>query len=383
MVLVKEYLNLPLEDGTNFFYQRERLDSSVQELEDFLAMDRNTDYLNFAKKMMFSHELQANNQVEGYGDDLAFIDQVIKKKTEHIKSEDKRKRVLNLYRGYQYILNHRTIDERHLSELYQILSSGLLDELDLSRMGALYRTDTVYILNNGRLDYRLYEGVSHEKVPYLMEKYFDFYQTPFGSSTHTDQYIKSQILHFYFVYIHPYFDVNGRTSRTMAMWHLLNEEAYPYIIFNRGIRFHGSYYDKMIRETAGHCDLTFFLKYMLDTVKVELEKEYVMRVIASNTPYKLTGVDYQTLLYLLTQNGVKTAKDFAQFYNRLNDKKRVQEIYEEMLLPLIDMEILQVTRYSKKNLYNQVPNIIFDFNPKKLDGNLEPVKRLNLDVYKK
>ena len=103
-----------------------------------------------------------------------------------------------------------------------------------------------------------------------------------------------------------------------------------------------------------------------------------MRVIASNTRCKLSGVDYQTLLYLLTLNGVKTAKDFADFYNRFNDKKRVKEIYEEMLIPLIDMEIIKVLRYSKKHIYNDVPNIIFDFNMNKLDGDMNKIKKLDL-----
>ena len=96
---MKEYLDLPLEDGNKFCYQPKRLETKVQELEDFIDDCSSMNDLHFAKKMMFSHELQANNQVEGYGDDLAFIEQVIQKKTEHIKSEDKRKRVLNLYRG--------------------------------------------------------------------------------------------------------------------------------------------------------------------------------------------------------------------------------------------------------------------------------------------
>ena len=375
---MKEYLDLPLEDGTKFCYQPKRLQSKINELDEFICDCSYMDNLVFAKKMLFSHELQANNQVEGYGDDLAFIEQVIQKKTKHIKSQDKRKRVLNLYRGYQYILKNKIVDENHLSELYKILSSGLLEDSDLSRMGALYRGDTVYILNQGRLDYDLYEGVHYTNISELMDKYFKFYHTSFGDNTKTDEYIKSQILHFYFVYVHPYFDVNGRTSRTMSMWHLLNKEAYPYIIFNRGIRFQGSRYDKMILETSSHRDLTFFLQYMLDTLKVELEKEYVMRVISSNVDCKLSGVDYQTLLYLLTLNGVKTAKDFAQFYNRFNDKKSAKEIYEEMLLPLIDMEILNVIRYSKKHIFNDVPNIIFDFNSNKLDGDMNKIKKLEL-----
>mgnify|MGYP003296361204 FL=1 len=76
-------------------------------------------------------------------------------------------------------------------------------------------------------------------------------------------------MHFYFVYIHPYFDINGRTSRTVAMWYLLNNSIYPYIIFNRGINF-DSTYDKTIRECKDRYEITKFLKYMLINVKKEL-----------------------------------------------------------------------------------------------------------------
>ena len=125
------------------------------------------------------------------------------------------------------------MDAYHLRVLYDILSFNLLDERDLARMGTYYREAPVYILKNGRLDMELEEGVYYLKIAELMEYYFAFFNAPIFSQTMTDQYVKSQILHFYFVYIHPYFDVNGRTSRTMALWHLLNSQAYPYIIFNR------------------------------------------------------------------------------------------------------------------------------------------------------
>ena len=75
-------------------------------------------------------------------------------------------------------------------------------------------------------------------------------------------------MHFYFVYIHPYFDVNGRTSRTMSMWYLLKNEAYPFIIFNRGISFKGSKYDRVIKDTKESNDMTCFLLMMLETLKV-------------------------------------------------------------------------------------------------------------------
>lgn len=371
-------LDLPLEDGRSFYLKKNRLESVTEELEEFLSLDNNMHDLHFAKKMMFSHELQANNQVEGYGDDVQLIETVIKKKTDRIKDEEKKKRILNLYRGYQYILQHKKIDKNHLRELYSILSNDLLSEADLTKMGDYYRLEPVYILFNGRLDTELEEGANHENVPHLMNSYFEFFNTPLSNSTKTDEYIKSQILHYYFVYIHPFFDVNGRTSRTMSMWHLLNSKAYPYIIFNRGISFRGTEYDRIIRDTKTNCDLTKFIMFMLDTVKIEMEKEYVMQSIAANTNEKLSGVDYQTLLYFLSINGLKTAKDFATYYNNLNDKKKVSDIYEEMIEPLIQYNVLNIDRYTKKNLNNETSNMVLSLNKNKIDINPEHIRRLKL-----
>ena len=164
------------------------------------------------------------------------------------------------------------MDEEHLHDLYNILSDGILDEYDLQNMGPLYREKSVYILNNGRLDMDLEQGVKATNIENLINKYFT-YVNEVTNDSKINEYIKSQIMHFYFVYIHPYFDVNGRTSRTLAMWYLLKKEAYPYIIFNRGISFKGSKYDKIIKEAKERCDLTKFLEMMLDTLKIELEKE--------------------------------------------------------------------------------------------------------------
>lgn len=375
----REYLELPTEKGTKFYVRREPLIPIYDELEEFIGTNHNMGDLHFAKKMLFSHEIKANNQVEGYGDDLSVIESVIEKKTDRIKDELVRKRIYNLYRGYQYILRHKKVDADHLRELYKILSKDLLEESDLSRMGEYYRTAAVYILKNGRIDMELDEGVNHQNINRLMDYYFDFFNNANFPKTMTDEYIKSQILHFYFVYIHPYFDGNGRTSRTMALWHLLKTDSYPYIIFNRGIGFAGSRYDAIIRDAKGTHDITYFLKFMLETVKLELEKESVMQVIANNSTYKLNGIDYQTMLYFLSMKGLKTTGDFVHFYNSLNDKKRVYEIYQEMILPLIDEGILKVLGESKKKLGDNLPNMFLEFNKDLLPSDNElNLKRLRV-----
>ncbi len=371
-------LDLISERGNNFYYSEEILKDIYRELLLFLENTSNLDNLHFAKKMLFSHEIKANNQVEGYGDDLLLIENIIKKKEQEIKDINVRKRIVNLYRGYQFILNHDIVSEQVLKELYDILSNGLLDVYDLNHMGELYRLAPVYILRCGRLDDSIDEGVNYQIVPKLMQKYFQFLNLDKFDLDKVDSYLKSQILHFYFVYIHPYFDVNGRTSRTIAMWYLLSQEAYPFIIFNRGISFKGSIYDKIISEAKQSLNLTKFLNLMLITVKTELEKESVIQNIAHNVNYKLQGIDYQTLLYFLTMNGIKSAKDFTFFYNRFNDKKRALEIYNEMLLPLIEMNILVVKRYTKKYITSDVPNMTLDLNINNIDMDLSLLKRIKI-----
>ena len=369
------YLDLKTTDGIKLFIRPERYIKVKQELIDFLKGKRHLRTKVFAKTVMFSHELKANNQIEGYSDDVEIIKKVIAR-TKDIQDKDKRQRILNLYHGYNYILKTKEINQETLKKLYSILSKDLLEERDLKRMGEYYRTAPVYILKHGRLDIEPDEGVIASDIDKYMENYFNFLNKDIEGDI-TDEYIKSQILHYYFVYIHPYFDVNGRTSRTLSMWYLINKKSYPYIIFNRGISFKDSEYTKVIEDVRKFHDLSYFIDYMLTTVKIELEKEYVMQLEANLASDKLNGTDYQTLLYFLTMKGTKTVLDFANMYNRFNDKKRVKEIYDTMIVPLLDKQVLDIVRTTKKNMFDDNSNLVLDLRNKE-EISKEKVKRLVL-----
>lgn len=372
----KTFLNLFNENNERFFYREEALKNSKTELEEFLKWDTNMNNLEFAKKMMYSHELKANNQVEGYLDEIDLIKDVIKSKFKNIKSAEAIQRILNLYYGYFYIIHNHEINEESLHELYKILSYGLLEEYDLKNMGKLYREAPVYIFQNGRMETVLQEGLNYNDIEKYITMYFDFIDN-YSCNSDVDQYIKSQLMHFYFVFIHPYFDVNGRTSRTMSMWYLLEKKIYPYIIFNRGISFKGAKYDNRIKEAKLKRDLTYFLEMMLDTLKIELEKEHIMEEIKDNTTYKLNAQNYQSLLYFLTINGFKSLAGFQSIYNRYNDKKKIKEIYYEMIEPLIDMDILKVIRFTNKS-YGDISNMELELNPVKYTNDINYLKRIKL-----
>ena len=369
--LRREALPLKTTTGRLFTINGSQLQPLKDELELFLQDEKQLNSKLFSKRVMFTHELKANNTVEGINDSVSLIENVIKRASS-ISDVERRNRIINLYKGYKYILEGKEINEETVRKLYGILSKDLLSIEDSSRMGEFYRTAPVYILNNGRLDDTMDHGIEADELSEYMKVFFDYVNNGEVLNDQTDYFIKSQILHFYFVYIHPYFDMNGRTSRTIAMWYLLNNGIYPYIIFNRGIPFDVSY-DAIIRECKDRYDLTKFLKYMLITVKKELEKEYVMQRMSVLANRKWETMDYQTMEYFLSMNGERTILDFANMYRHFNEKKKVDDIIDGMLMPLIEDGTLSVVRETKKTMNNGEPNLVLSLNKKRLDD-IDPSK---------
>ncbi len=351
------------------------IDDIKNELEEFLY-DTNMNNINFVKNVMLSEEIKANNLVEGYFDDIESIESIIKSKKK--ASNIKEQRILNLYKGYRYILKREVINKENLKKLYNILSKNLLENNDLENMGDYYRTKPVYIFYSSDISKEPDEGVPSSDIDSYMNALFDFINDKNNINTITDYYIKSQIIHFYFVYIHPYFDVNGRTSRTMSMWYLLNNKSYPYIIFNRGINFDKSTYYRSIRETKKYGNITIFLKYMLKTVKLELEKEYLIIIIESLSQ-KLSLEERETLNYILSMKSDKNLKSFNAFYKRFNEHRNLKDIHELLLEPLFDKNILLKTGNTNSKIYNGEHNFNFEINKKYLDYDKSKIKRLTIN----
>lgn len=371
---------LPLKNNNRYFYINEdMLKEKEEELEEFILKSGKMNTLSFAKKVLLFNEVQSNNSVEGYYDDIEKIKKVVNEKKIYKNSQEKDKlRIINLYEGYRYILDNKDITKETLKELNSILSKGLLDDEDYKNMGEYYRKNPVYIYYSSDVTKRPDMGLDASLIEDKMDELLDFMNNYSFDDTKTMSYLKSQILHFYFVYIHPYYDVNGRTARTTSMWYLLNNNVYPYVIFNRGIQINKNEYYKIIRETKKYSDISLFLKYMMNTVLAELEKEYIMQSIANSCSKKLETLDYQTLHYLLSIKGNITVSDFANMYNRYNDKKKVLKIEEEMILPLIEKDILIKTRETNGHLSSFKNNYELAFNFKYVDYDDNLIKNIHV-----
>ena len=437
--LNRDLLSIKAVNGRNFCLYKPALEPLKAELEDFLIDKEHLMNLDFAKKVMFSHEIKSNNNIEGINDSVQDIEEVIEidksisntdlrntlimefpelsyllededkalelanklilprylkkeknntveviekvmEKAKLIPNADKRNRILNLYRAYQYILEGNSITEDNIANLYKIISKDLISPKELSMMGEKYRNAPVYILYKGRLmDETTRNGIDKELIPEFINNYLSFVNgDTFPIDSETDYFIKSQIMHFYFVYIHPYFDTNGRMSRTIAMWYLLNNKIYPYIIFNRGINF-DSKYDDRIRRSETTFELTDFIKSMLINTKKELEKEYVLQALSLNTTRKWEAIDYQMIEYFLSLNGERNVINLATVYNNNNEHIKLQSIYEDLVKPLIEDGTFVIERETKKNMFNNETNKILKLNNNHLrDIDTEEIKHIKI-----
>lgn len=370
-----EKLPLDLKDGRKILLDRKAFDTEIKDLDFCLENKKFLDNIDFSKKVMFSHEIKSNNNIEGITDGIDSIKDVIEKQ-QVIKDVEKRNRIINLYKGYRYILRNGDINKDSLKELYSILSEGLLTEDERRDMGNYYRTRSGVILYKGRLDNSYEETMDVKYVEEFMNKLLEYINSNNDLDNSTEYFIKSQIMHFYFVYIHPYFDINGRTSRTLAMWYLLNNKSFPYIIFNRAIKNEFLKYDEAIIEAKRFGNVTYFIKNMLISVKKELEKEFIIEDIRQSISSKLSTIDYQTLNYILGMRGLNTLLDFVRMYNRDNDKKSAIDIYNEMILPLLDKNVIEFVRYTNKSYGVNNKNFEFKLNECNIDRDEKFLKYL-------
>lgn len=363
---------LTLENGDHFYIDFDKLKPIAFEIEEFLHKHPYMNQSSFAEQIIFPFEIKMNNATEGYLDDLEEIETMIKNR-HHKKTYLSQQRIFNLYRGYQMIFHEPPISEKNLRYLYRILSKGILEPSEQIGENDLYRDAPVYIHYSSNINRTPDQGVSHQVIKEHMQTLFDFIHDDYYTSP-TASFVKSQVIHFYFVYIHPYFDINGRTSRTLSTWYLCNHENYSFTLFNRNIPFSLRKYYQVIRNAKITHDMTPFLKYMLEGSLEEMKKEHQINEIAENFNVYFTPLEHQTIFYILSMRGNQTLADFCKFYNRYNPKLKPHVIYEKMILPLIEKGILEKESDTSKHVTDSLSNFFFHLKT-------EPIHKEKKKVY--
>jgi len=166
--------------------------------------------------------------------------------------------VKNMLDAVKYIIEEKPeFNKENLFKLYNILSNNCLPDEKKLKEGYYYRDDKVYI---GK-----YEGADCNIIDSCMDSLFEFANDDKNIEIHEE--LLPYICHYYILYIHPYFDYNGRTARMVSFWlsYINNIISAPYFMSEAINENKQKYYQAISESRDTNNDLTYFLGYILET----------------------------------------------------------------------------------------------------------------------
>lgn len=122
---------------------------------------------------------------------------------ENPKTKDDRM-VVNTIAGSNYAFNN-PITEKNIRKLWEKIVDGVCENEE--KRGTLYRDGMVYVGSGDRI---VHVPAQSDQLPERMTQWFAYRET-----ADDDLLINSFVAHFYFVYLHPFCDGNGRTVRIL------------------------------------------------------------------------------------------------------------------------------------------------------------------------
>lgn len=227
--------------------------------------------------------------------------------------------IKNMQNAINYIINEKPkFNKDNLLRLYKLLSNDCLKSGDELQEGAYYRNDNVTIGG--------FEGVKYENIDAMMDSLFHFVNDPKSIVEH--KLLLPHICHYYMLYVHPYFDYNGRTARMVSFW--LNEifeivEA-PLFMSEAINEYKQEYYRAIINTRNTDNDLTYFLGFILESsIKFSLiykNIESIKNMLAKNGEF-LTPSELVYLKKIIIHNSEDyfNCKMFFEYINNTMSKQ--------------------------------------------------------------
>ncbi|MGL4980956.1 MAG: Fic family protein, partial [Fusobacteriaceae bacterium] len=279
-------------------------------------------------------------------------DLVKSKRTPENKSE---KMILNNYNALHFINETITspITEELLLELYKIIVKETLEEEDITER---YRTGDVFIKNER--DEIIYKAPNCEQVPEMMKELLEYANT----KTDEDIFIKASIIHFYFVYIHPFFDGNGRTARALTYMFLIKSgyEFFRFFSISMVINEKRSKYYKAIKNSEDFgSDMTYFIDFniemMLEAIQETISRygnEYLkIEILNYIEKYRISlpkSLEEELKKYLNRKDKQLTLKKYVK------NTKLAESTAQKHMAILVNSGILKKEVLNKETVY--IPN---------------------------
>ncbi len=351
------FLKLPLcsEEGNNLIYLLSDFITSKFSDSDELLLNADIEELSDIKNLdlvdgfLFS-EIESTLSIEGIRSSRAKIKKINSMDYSELVTNDIV--VKNMLNAYNYVQNN-DINENTIYELYQILSMNCLSKNELLLDSNRYRHDAVNII--GSNEEVIDKGVNHNKLDNLMSSLVDFISEEKSREQHL---LMPHIIHYYMVYLHPYFDYNGRMARVMSYWYSIRHiPSFTLMFMSEAINSKKNkrlYYQAISNSRRTDNDITYFLEYMAN-VTLQFTKTYInyysiIRNLKGNG-ITINGSTSVALKYVLALpkigEGYFDWKDYKNFSH--DDFSKVQ--YLKLLNTLVEMGVLTTKEHKKTKLF--------------------------------
>lgn len=285
-----------------------------------------------------SSEIQNTNNIEGVEskrEDIVYTTKKVVKNNINNKNDDLK--FLSIVRSYTAIKNmnndsisdesvRKINDVKDIRKIYDSITAEGVAEENLPD-GELFRKGVVYIQGKKGT---LHDGVSNADnsepiIKELLSKLVDFI------NTQDCNLIKNAIFHYYFGYVHPFYDGNGRTARFISS--LILQEEYSWLTacsLSQGVNKKRNLYLKAFESTnslAMQGEMNFFVDSFLKLIDIgqnEILENLYSKTILLEAAYDVIKSDERVLSDEKMFNIVYSAVQMYLFGN--NDYLEIKDI---------------------------------------------------------
>lgn len=314
----------------------ERIDKDVRTMAQQLP---NLSIEQFTRRCLID-EIVLSNNIEGVHSTRKEIDDVLR----DLKTQDRQMRFKGLVNKYNLLISNEELKIDSSKDIRNIYDELVLPEVietdpDNKPDGKIFRADSVSVTSpTGK---EIHKGVYPEdKIIKYMDKAIDILH-----DNSVLDIFRISAFHYFFGYIHPFYDGNGRTSRFISSY-LLSKYLEPIIGYRISYtiqEYINQYYEafKICNSTQNKGDITPFMYMFADVVRtsmLQLQEALSKRLNAldyySKAVYYLpkgTNNKFSDIYFLLVQaslfseNGISikelvenTSNSKTTISNRLN-----------------------------------------------------------------
>lgn len=318
-------------------------------------------------KMLFNHiikEIQSSNEIEGVRSTKKELQEAAKFKDTKTKIRFK-----GIVSQYLRISDSKYEKIEKVEDFRAIYDMLFLDDVEIDELpdGKLFRKDTVYIQgDNGSV----HQGASDEQLIISdLEALIRFM-----NSESYPILLKSAISHYFFEYIHPFYDGNGRLGRFILSSYLARKiDKFTGVSFSNAVRENRQKYLKSFNEVSNpknKGDITHFVQNLYELV-IEGQEQLIDNLIEYQARFEhATGYmesrteltkEEKKIIFIYIQNYL--FGDFSEIEDR--EMSELQNVtmptLKKRMAPLIDKKMIVQTK-KRPSVHNLSEYFLEDMN---------------------